>query len=188
MLRRQFFLAATAASGMALLLGGCAPPAPTQITIGLESIQTALHGRFPQRFPVAGLLLLEMQQPQLQLLPEDNLVATQLQVALSGAALPQVFTGHMGVRFGLHYDPKSHSVRAERVAVDTLVLDGAAPTIADMVSTYGLRLAEQALDGLPLYTLSNDDVQMTSRMDLQPGTITVTKQGLAIQIVRKPPA
>lgn len=186
MLRRQFFLAATA-TGMALLLGGCAPAAPTQITIGMEQIQTALHTRFPQRFPVAGLLLLEMQQPQLQLLPQQNQVATQLKVSLSGAALPQVFTGHMGVRFGLHYDPKNHSVRAERVEVDTLVLDGAAPTIADMVSTYGLRLAEQALDGLPLYTLSEDDLQLASRMDLQPGAITVTNEGLSIQIVRKKP-
>ena len=82
-------------------------------------------------------------------------------------------------------------MRAERVEVQELALTGADPALADMVKTYDLRVAQQALQGFALYTVPAEDLELADSLGLQPGAITVTEQGLNVAIVNKdgtPPA
>lgn len=186
MFRRRLFLAAAAAS--TLWVSACSQAVPTKISVSQAQIEQGLQTHFPKKFPIAGLLQLDMQQPKLLLLPESNQLETTLMLQLSGPALAQTFNGHMQVRFGLYYEPKDRSVRAQRVQVLVMELQEASPAMSDMVQTYGLRLAQQALEGFPLYTVKAEDLQLADSLGLQPGAITVTAEGLDVAIESKAPA
>ena len=183
MFRRRLFLAAAAAG--TLLISACSQAVPTKISVTQAQLEQGLSSHFPKQFPIAGLLQLEMQLPQLQLLPQSNQLQTNLQVQLSGSVLRQVVRGQMQVRFGLAYEPKDRSVRAQRVEVLALELQDASPAMADMVQTYGLRMAQQALQGFALYTVPAEDLELADSLGLQPGAITVTSQGLDVAIEKK---
>lgn len=184
MFSRRFFLAAAAAS--TLWVSGCSQAVPTKISVTQAQLEQGLQGHFPKQFPIAGLLQFDMQQPQLLLLPVSNQLQTDLVVQLSGPALRQSLNGQMRVRFGLYYEPKDRSVRAQRVEVLSLVLQDVNPAMADMVQTYGLRVAQQALQGFALYTVKPEDMALVDSLGLQPGAITVTSQGLDVAIEAKP--
>ena len=94
----------------------------------------------------------------------------------------------MRVRFGLYYEPKDRSVRAQRVEVLSLQLDDANPAIAEMVQTYGQRVAQQALQGFALYTVKPEEMELMDNLGLRPGAITVTGQGLDVAIEAQPAA
>lgn len=184
MFRRRLFIAAAAAS--TLWVSACSQAVPTKISVTQAQIEQGLAGHFPKQFPIAGLLQLAVQQPQLQMLPASNQLQTNLVLQLSGIALPQSLSGRMQLRFGLYYEPKDRSVRAQRVEVMSLELKDASPAMVDMVQTYGLRIAEQALRGFPLYSVKAEDLELADSLGLQPGAITVTEQGLDVAIETKP--
>ena len=183
MFRRRFLLAAAAAG--TLLVSACSQAVPTKISVTQAQLEQGLATHFPKQLPIAGLLVLDMQQPQLMLLPQSNQLETTLQIQLSGPVLRQKVNGQMQVRFGLYYEPKDRSVRAQRVEVLALDLQDVTPAMADMVKTYGLRLAQQALQGFPLYTVKAEDLELADSLGLQPGAITVTTQGLDVAIEKK---
>lgn len=183
MFRRRLFLAAVAACS--LWVSACSQAVPTKLSLTQAQIEQGLQAHFPQQFPIAGLLQLEVQQPQLQLLPSSNQLQTAWRVALSGPSLRQTFQGHMQVRFGLVYQPADRSVRAHNVEVLALELQDANPALSDMLQTYGLRVASQALQGFPLYTVPAEDLTLADSLGLQPGAITVTEQGLDVAIEPK---
>lgn len=183
MFRRRLILAA--AASCTLWMSACSQAVPTKISISHAQLEQGLQDHFPKKFPIAGLLQMQMQQPQLQLQSSTNQLQTTLHVALSGPALRNTFNGQMQVRFGLYYEPKDRSVRAQRIEVLSMELQDANPAMADMVRTYGLRLAEQALQGFALYTVKAEDLELADSLGLQPGAITVTDKGLDVAIEKK---
>lgn len=184
MSRRRFLIAAVAAS--TLWINACSQAAPTKISVTQAQLEQGLQAQFPKQFPIAGLLQLGVQQPQLLLLPVSNQLETTLALQLSGPALRQSFQGQMRVRFGLYFEPKDRSVRAQRVEVLSLDLQDTNPAIADMVQTYGLRVAQQALQDFPLYVVKGEELELADSLGLQPGAITVTSTGLDVAIEPKP--
>lgn len=186
MLRRSFLIT-TVAIGTWLSTACSQPPSviPAKFSVSAQQLNNALQQEFPKQFPVAGLLRLEMLLPQVQMLPSNNQLQARLRVQLSGAALPQSYNGHMDVRFGLHYVPKDRTVRAQRVQVDTLMLQDAPDAIAEMLGTYGARLAALALDQYVLYRINDEDLQLARSLNLEPGSITVTSAGLDVAIVHQ---
>lgn len=184
MFRRRFLLATAAAS--TLWFSACSQAVPTKISVPQTQLEQGMQAHFPKRFPVAGLLQFEMQQPHLQLLPERNQLQSAVKVQLSGPALKQSYQGVMDVRFALRYQAKDRTVRAHRVEVLSLQLEGAAPAVADMMAAYGSRLAMQALEDFPLYTVPPEELELADSLGLQPGAITVTEQGLDVAIETKP--
>ena len=185
MFSRRFLLAAAAST---LWISACSQAVPTKISVTQAQLEQGLKNQFPKQFPIAGLLQLDMQQPQLLLLPVSNQLQTDWVVQLSGPALRQSFSGQMRVRFGLYYEPKDRSVRAQRVEVLSLQLEDANPAIAEMVQTYGQRVAQQALQGFALYTVKPEEMELMDNLGLRPGAITVTGQGLDVAIEAQPAA
>ena len=54
-----------------------------------------------------------------------------------------------------------------------------------LLASYGPQLAEQALQGAVLHTLTPQDLTLPDSMGVQPGSITVTARGLVIGFVNK---
>lgn len=60
--------------------------------------------------------------------------------------------------------------------------------MSDMITTYASALAEQALGQLVLYQLQDKDLALMDSLNMEPGAITVTPDGLSVALVQKPVA
>lgn len=190
MQRRQFL-----STSRYLLLGGTAALALTstalraqpRYNVSAEQLQQVLGQRFPRRYPVAGLINVDLQVPVLRMLPAQNRVAADMTVEASGPALNRKQTGTFEVDFALRYEATDRTLRATQLRFRRFNLPGLTASGAELLNTFGPNLAEQSFQEAVLHQLKPADLVMTDGLGLQPGSITVTDAGLAIAFVAKVP-
>ncbi|HAL39321.1 MAG TPA: DUF1439 domain-containing protein [Polaromonas sp.] len=175
-----------------LALGGAAcsasPGARGQPSykVSAEQLQQAVARRFPLRYPVGGLLDLKVEAPRLRLLPELNRLGTEMVVEAAGPALGRSYTGTFDLDFALRYEASDQSIRAYQLRVNSLRFSDLPPGPSELLNAYGPALAEQTLHEVVLHQLRPQDLALLDGLGLQPGSITVTPQGLVIGFVAKP--
>lgn len=182
-MQRRFFLNAALASTALLALSAQAQPG---YTVSAAQLQQAVAQRFPLRYPVPGVLNLDLQAPQLRLLPAQNRLAAQMAVDAAGPALRRSHSGSVTVDFALRYEPSDRTVRAVQLHFQNLQFPSLQPAVVELLTTYGPALAAQALQEVVLHQLKPQDLALPDTMGLQPGSITVTEQGLVVGFVNKP--
>lgn len=169
------------AAGLALF----AARAQAGYKVSSEQLQSAIASRFPKRYAASGLLDLTLQAPQLRLMAAQNRLGATLAVQAAGPALGRAYPGSFDLDFALRYEPADLTIRAHELRVNTLQFDGLPLQASLLLSGYGPQLAEQALQGAVLHTLTPKDLALPDTMGLQPGEITVTANGLAVSFVSK---
>jgi hypothetical protein len=185
--RRRLLITATRlALGAAAWAAGVEARAQPSFKVSAEQLQQAVARRFPLRYPVGGLLDLNVQAPRLRLLPELNRLGTEMVVEASGPALKRSYTGLFDLDFALRYEATDQSIRAYQLRVNSLRFDGLAPGPSQLLDAYGPALAAQTLHEVVLHQLSPQDLALPDAMGLQPDSITVTAQGLVIGFATKP--
>lgn len=181
--RRALALGATLGSAWmaSALLPGCASAAAPRYSVSLAELQQVLVGRFPRRYPLAGLLELQLHEPKLALRPERDQLNAVLDVQALGLLLqgrqPQ---GVLDVDFGLRYEPSDRSIRTDRLQVNALRVQGLPPTLSELLARQGARLAQRALNDLVLHQLRPQDLALADSLGLQPERIRVTSGGLVV--------
>ncbi|NML85333.1 DUF1439 domain-containing protein [Polaromonas sp.] len=176
-----------------LALGGAAcsatstAPGQPSYKVSAGQLQQAVEKRFPRTYPVGGLLDLKVEAPRLRLLPELNRLGTEMVVEAAGPALGRSYTGAFDLDFALRYEASDQSIRAYQLRINSLRFADLPPGSAELLNTYGPRLAEQSLREVVLHQLKPQDLALPDAMGLQPGSITVTAQGLVIGFVSKTP-
>lgn len=168
---------------MAALQGALAQPS---FTVSTETVQREMAQRFPLRYPVAGLLDLDVQAPQLRLLPDRNRVSASMAVEVTGPALRLSHSGRFDVDFALRYEHSDHTIRAYRLNFQNLRISDLQPQASALLNAYGPALANQALQEVVLHQLRPQDLAMADNLGMQPGSITVTDKGLVIGFVLRP--
>ena len=163
-----------------------AGPAQPSYTVPAAKLEQAVAQRFPLRLPVGALVDISVQPPRLRLLPAQNRLGADMVVGAAGQALRRAYTGTFELDFALRYEASDLSVRAYQLRVQTLQFDGLGPQPSALLAAYGPALAEQALQDAVLHTFKPQDLALPDGMGLQPGTITVTAQGLVIGFIAKP--
>jgi len=191
---RPFFVAVI----LGLALGGVAKAEPPDTepesaaqplphhTVSAEQLQRSVAQRFPLRYPVAGLMNLDLQAPRLRLLPEQNRLSAEMAVDAAGPALQRRHKGTFEVDFALRYEASDHTIRAHQLRIKRLQFPSLQPGVVELLNTYGPALAEQSLLEVVLHQLRPQDLALADVMGMQPGSITVTEQGLVIGFVLKP--
>lgn len=159
--------------------------AQPKYTVSSAQMQAAVASRFPLRYPLGGLLELTLQAPALRLLPDVNRLGTVMGVDAAGPLLGRPATGSFDVDFALRYEASDMTIRAYRLKVNSLRIQGLPPEAAMLLNAYGGQLAEQALLEVVVHKLEPKDLALADTMGLEPGTITVTAQGLSIDFVNK---
>lgn len=182
-MQRRSFLNAALASTALLALAAQAQPG---YTVSAAQLQQAVAQRFPLRYPVPGVLNLDLQAPRLSLLPAQNRLAAQMAVDAAGPALRRSHSGSVTVDFALRYEPSDRTVRAVQLHFENLQFPSLQPAVVELLTTYGPALAAQALQEVVLHQLKPQDLALPDTMGLQPGSITVTEQGLVVGFVNKP--
>ncbi|MBK5204037.1 MAG: DUF1439 domain-containing protein [Polaromonas sp.] len=186
-MKRRLLL--TVASGLAL--GGAAWASPDAhgrpgYKVSAEQLQLAVARRFPLRYPLGGLLDLNVQAPRLRLLPALNRLGTEMVVQANGPALGRSYTGTFDLDFALRYEASDRSIRAHQLRVNSLRFAGLPPGPSELLNAYVPALAEQTLREVVLHQLRPQDLALPDGLGLQPDSITVTPQGLVIGFVAKP--
>jgi hypothetical protein len=161
--------------------------AQPRFVVSKDQLQQVVGKRFPLRYPVAGLLNLEVQAPEIRLLPEQNRLNAVMAVEASGAALNRKQTGTFEVEFALRYEVSDRTLRATGLRFKRLNFPGLQPMASDMLNSYGQTLSEKALLEVVLHTLKPQDLGMADGLGLQPSSITVTERGLVVDFVAKAP-
>lgn len=162
------------------------PQALPQYKVSAAMLQQAVAQRFPLRYPVQGLLNLDMQAPRLSLLPAQNRLGAEIDLVATGPALQGSHPGTLALDFALRYEPSDLTVRAHQLRFKRLSMPSLPPAVVALLNTYGPVLSERALLEVVLHHLQPGDLALPSSMGMQPGSITVTDTGLVIGFVPKP--
>ena len=167
-----------------------APQALPGYKVSAAQLQQAVAQRFPLRYPVQGLLNLDLQAPQLQLLPAQNRLGAEIPITAAGPALQGSHQGTLALDFALRFDASDLTVRAHQLRFKRLTMPSMQPSMQPSVlillNTYGPALSERSLREVVLHRLQPSDLALPNSLGLQPGSITVTETGLVMGFVSKP--
>jgi len=111
--------------------------------------------------------------------------ATPSAMLAAGPALRRGYNGVFDLDFALRFEASDLSIRAHQLRVNALQFEGLPPQTSALLSAYGPSLAQQSLQDVVLHQLKPQDLALPDGMGLQPGSITVTAQGLVIAFVPK---
>lgn len=189
--RRFFFSTALCASFGNVAWAGTldaddSPGKPPGVTVPTAVLQRSVAERFPIRYPVQGLLNLDLQPPTLSLLPAQNRLRAAMVVEAAGPALNRSHKGTFDLDFALRYEASDRTLRAHQLRIERLRFPSLQPGVEELLNTYAPALAEQSLREVVLHRLKPQDLRMADAMGMQPGAITVTDAGLVIGFVLKP--
>ncbi len=159
---------------------------PPGFPVPLRQMESALAERFPRRYPVPGLIDLDLQTPHLQPLPRLNRLQADLTLSASGPALRRAHQGQLDIDFALRYEPADQTVRAHQLRLHRLRFPSLPPPVVELLNTFGPELARENLQELVLHRLGPQDLRLLNAMGMQPGAITVTDAGLVIGLELKP--
>lgn len=154
--------------------------------VSAGQLQATMAQRFPMRYPVPGLLNLDVQVPTLRLLPAQNRLSAEMVVDASGPALNRSHQGTLEVEFGLRYEAADRTVRAHQLRFKRLQFPSLQPNVVALLSGYGAALADGTLLEVVLHRMRPQDLALPDAMGMQPGSIMVTGEGLTIGFVPKP--
>lgn len=190
MQRRELIAWLLLTSGAGRLAAQTTAPNPTsatpaRITVPLDLLQTEVARRFPVRYPVAGLVNLDLSAPRLGLLPQQNRLRADMPVSAAGPALGQPQTGSFTVDFALRYEHSDRSLRAHQLKVYRFRFPGLRAEAVELLNQYAPALAEQSLREVVLYQLPSQEATMADMLGLRPGRITVTDLGLQVELVNR---
>ena len=175
----------TALAALALGAWGASVRAAPGYRVTAAQLQQVLAARFPLRYALPGLFDLTLEEPQLRLLPEENRLGTRMLVRAAGPALRRPHGGDFDLEFALRYEPADRSIRAQRLRVQSLHIEGLPPRSAALLQRSATDLAEQQMLEIVLHRMKPADLALADTMGLQPGDITVTPDGLLIGFVNK---
>lgn len=174
-------------AGTLALLGSAActtgGSGPRGMTFSLDRLQTAVATRFPQRVGTPDLLELALLSPRLRLLPEANRLGLQLDLQAGGPLIGREYGGAADVDFGLRYEARDHTLRATQLRVLALTLDELPPRTAQLARQSLNAWVRQSLAEVVVYRLRAQDLALADGLGLQPGAITVTPEGVEVQLL-----
>jgi hypothetical protein len=186
-MKRRLFIAG--AGVLALHLAGCtitpAHAAQPGYRISMAQLQRAMERRFPRRYPVRGVIDLDIDVPQLRLLPAENRVGAQVSIRASGPLLQRARNGTVDLDFALRYEPADRTVRAYEIAVNQVDVEGLRPDAAQLLDAYVRASASESLLEVVVHQLQPKDLALADTMGLEPASITVAQDGLVIGFAAK---
>ncbi|MGO4153415.1 DUF1439 domain-containing protein [Cupriavidus sp. YAF13] len=183
MINRRRWLAASASAALAAALVGCGMMG-NDYTFSQSQLQSALERKFPFNKRYMELFDIQLANPQLTLDPSRNRVNVQFDATVNNRLFSgEPMTGRFALDSGLRYDPASRAVVLQDPQVQQFDVKGLPPQFSRQLNALGGILAEQLLQGYPLYTFRPDELRLAGA-SVEPGTITVLPNGINVKINR----
>lgn len=185
--RRQFlFQAPGVALGAWALLGlaGCAQLAgPRTVVYSEAELQALLARRFPLERRLLEVLEVRVTEPRLGLLPDQDRLSAELDVALSDRLFGGHYEGRLSLTTALQVDAQARSLKLKDVRVSRLTWDRRGEPAAERVQRLGTVLAERVLEGLTLHSFRPEQWDRLMAAGYAPPSVRVTPAGLEVRAV-----
>ena len=173
-------------AGVLGVLSGCASLVGTHDVDISESQLTVLMARqFPMERKVMEVIDLNITNPVLTLIPQDNRVGTELDVTAIDRLFGSTALGHVKLDYSLRFQPSDHTIRMTQVRVRELSLSSGSNNLHGAAQRIGGLVAENALENLVLYRMKPAQADEMDRLNLVASPITVTPQGLHMSVSPK---
>lgn len=179
-----------AASIVALVLmaalAGCAmsPPGPRTVRISEVQLVERLARQFPYTHRYMELVEVRFSDPRVRLLPEDNRVATRLDVAVGLLdALPRQRQGTVTLSYGLRLSMDDRTVRLHGLQVDALEVPGLPAPVAALLQRLTGALVQEQFRDVVVHHLSEGDLRSVRGWAYEPGGVQVVPGGLDLQLM-----
>ncbi|TXI84815.1 MAG: DUF1439 domain-containing protein [Cupriavidus sp.] len=186
MSRRRWLAVAgiTAAVAAAGWLAACAHFG-NEYTFSQAQLQSALERKFPFSKRYMEVFDVQLTNPQLVLDAARNRVTIQFDAAVDNRLFfRQPMNGRFALDSALRYDPASRSLVLQDPEVKQFDVQGLPGPYARQLNAVGGILAEQLLQGYPLYTFKPEQLGYAGT-HVEPGTITVLPDGINVKIRRQ---
>ena len=174
---------------LATSLIGCAAlrPQPKTLNISQERLMQLIASQFPFNSKMLEVLDVGVSSPQISFDAANNRINTSLALNVAGSGIAGLLTkreykGALDLSYGLRFEPSDNSVRMTDVKLNKLNVDGAPDLMERPISRLGAALAQRLLSDLPLYKVSEKDLEAAKGWGYKPGAFQVGATGLAITL------
>lgn len=159
--------------------------------VSRDELVMHVQRQFPREHRVLDIVDVVLRTPRLNLLPQTNRLATELDIGASERVMGRSVQGVIGFEHGLRFEPSDLSVRLAQVRVTRLDLSGprsAAPSAAADTLWQGLgaTLAQRVLEDLSVFKLSGQRAEAVRAMGVRDLAMTVTAAGLDLHFASPP--
>jgi hypothetical protein len=173
---------------MLVLLSACAA-GPRTVSVSASELQALVAKRFPVERRLFEVFELRLSAPAVRLLPQDNRLATELDLMATDRLSGRALQGWLGLSFALRYEGADGTLRLMQPRVERFdVGDGSAK--GSRLGAQAQHLvgpwAEQLLDDWVVYRLKSEQLAALRAAGYRPGTLTVTAQGVDIVLLPLP--
>jgi hypothetical protein len=179
--RRDLMLALVAP----LAFGACSSmrAGPRQVDVSERRLLDLISRQFPLKRRYLDLFEVQLSDPSLRLMPEENRIGTRLNFAASTVLnRSEPWTGQMALSYGLRYEASDQTVRLTAVKLDGFDLEGVPAAYAKPLRGAGTHLAENLLQDLEVHKFRPQDLRSVEGLGYQPGVLTVVPGGLRLQL------
>lgn len=173
---------------LALALAGCSalpfnnPFVPRTIEVSQEQLLAQVSGQFPFNRRMLDFFDVTVSAPRLTMLPQENRIATELDVDTGRTLLTEGFKGRLALSYGLRYEPGDQSVRLADVRLDRFQMEGVPDALKTRTGRLGSVLAEELLNGFTVYRFKPEDLKIALGLGFTLGAIHVTARGVALTL------
>ena len=173
-------------AGVLGVLSGCASLLGTHdVDISESQLSVLMARQFPMERKVMEVIDLNITNPVLTLIPQDNRVGTELDVTAVDRLFGSTALGHVKLDYSLRFQPSDHTIRMTQVRVRELSLSSGSNNLHGAAQRIGGLVAENALENLVLYRMKPAQADEMDRLNLVASPITVTPTGLHMSVSPK---
>lgn len=175
---RRATLMALAAAAALVACEALGPP--RSMVLAESDLQILVDKHFPIERRLLDVLEVSIAPPRLQLLPERNRVATELQIGARDRLFGGRWQARMALDSMLRWEASDKTLRLAQVRAQPLVLDNGGSLAQAQAERLTIVLAERVLEGLVVYRLSPERAERLQRAGVQPSAVAVTPRGVEI--------
>jgi hypothetical protein len=162
----------------AVLLSGCAGLMSHTVEVPLEKLQASLAKQFPFNSDFARLMDLTISSPKLRTLPEENRIATEVEVSLAPRFTSGKISGTLWMDSALRFEPSDSTVRLVKPRLTKLDVAGAKDINLKKIAEF---IVESAMNDAVIYQVKEADLKRYGT-NWVPSDFKVTRAGISVTL------
>jgi hypothetical protein len=163
------------------LLSGCAIVANRTVNISEAQLQQKLNEKLAIPFSLLKVFDVNLSNSTVKFDVATGRMNTILDTKLSSKFNNKIMTGKLEISGKLRFDAVSSAVVLDDTKVERLDLDGLGSKYSEILNLIAQKLGGEMLNGLPLYTVKQEDLRVGSTQ-YSPKDMQITDKGLQITL------
>lgn len=168
---------------MVMLMTACSSLiGPRDVELPQQRLQTSLERKFPQHHRALGVFEVELSHPQLNILPDSDRVALNVELGVTPLMSRQSWKGSMLVSGRLRVDSAQNAIYIADAHVDRFDLDNLDEGKRNQLTSVINLLGDQMIRELPVHTFRPDELRyagvqfVLTGIDTRPGALVAKLQ------------